>query len=142
MASHQPPRAASIADRRASATARQQRTRPASAAQPSPTPGETRSDSKPSFQTRKQSTTTTETTRKDTLTREFLIKRTLSPTKKPADPNGRRSVDVEGPPSKEKQPVRREQSESVGMFPGIYIISSLYTTDRTQQHHGVLTPVC
>lgn len=105
MASHQPSRAASIAERRASV--RQNRNRPTSAANPSPTSDA--AASKSSLHTRKTSATT-ETTRREALTRETLIKRTTISPVKPPERNAslRKSVDSERPAPlpKEKTPVR------------------------------------
>ena len=116
MASHPPSRAASIADRRASASVRQQKSRPTASNVPSPTTEDGRTDSRSTYHNRLK-TKTTETTTKDVLTRETLIRRTLSPTKKQFDgSNGRKSFDVERP-SSSKEKSRREPEEAAGMLP-------------------------
>ncbi|SMR63075.1 unnamed protein product [Zymoseptoria tritici ST99CH_3D1] len=102
MASRPPARGATLAERRASASVRQQSNRPTSAAVPSPT---AETSSKSNVHTR---TTTTDTTRRDVLTREAVIKRTtISPTKAP-DRNGsfKKSVDAERPKSQGKAQVK------------------------------------
>lgn len=123
MASHQQPRAASIAERRASASIRQHRSRPTSAVPP--TTDETRSDSRATTNSRKFSTTT-ETTKRETSTRETLIRRTLSPTKQA---NGRKSTETERPPAKEKATVRREP-DNASMYP----VHSRHLKDQFQKY--------
>lgn len=115
MASHQPSRAASIAERRASV--RQNRNRPTSATNPSPT-ADPAAATRSSLHTRKTSTTT-DTTRREALTRETLIKRTtISPVKPPErNANLRRSVESERQASvaREKAPVRNRGDSGAGM---------------------------
>lgn len=114
MASHPPSRAATIADRRASASVRQPKSRPTASNVASPTTEDGRTDSR-STHHHSVKTQSTETTTRDTLTRDTLIRRTLSPTKTQFDgSNGRKSFDIERPSSKDKS-VRREPEEAAGM---------------------------
>jgi gamma-tubulin complex component 2 len=114
MASHLPSRA-TIAERRTSASVRQQRSRPTSTAVPSPT---AETNSRSNNQTRTATTTTTtDTTRRDVLTREALIKRTtISPTK-PPDRNGsfRRSVEADRSKSQTKTQAKPRSDSVAGM---------------------------
>lgn len=114
MASSQPSRAASIAERRASV--RQHRNRPTSAANPSPAAES--AASKASLHTRKTSTTT-ETTRREALTRETLLKRTTITPAKATERNAslRKSVDSERPSPvvREKASVRSRGNSVAGM---------------------------
>lgn len=116
MSSHAPSRAASIAERRASAAVRQ-KSRPASVAIDSPG-DHSKTESKTSLHNRKPSTTTsTSESRRDTWTRESLVKRTTVNTLRRNDGsvNGRRSTEVERPRSGDKTPVRMDVDDGAGM---------------------------
>jgi gamma-tubulin complex component 2 len=115
MASNQPSRGASVAERRASAALRQQQSRPASAATDRlrNTSNDSRAGSQAS-QVRKITTTTTETsTRRRALEQEATLRRTKAPLPTTQPPERRRSPRPEAEEVKRKSVISQKPEASI-----------------------------